>query len=325
MKKKSIGIDISKKTFDVCILTENETKFYKYQYEQKQMQAFVKEMKKLSEHSEVRITTENTGIYHLKLVTLLIKNDLLVAVVNALKIKRFSQMKMYRTKTDKADAKIIAMYGAEQKFKAYKLKDEKIAKIRQYIDQIEDFIQIRGQIKNRLEGLDNLPNCPELCKELFNKDIDNINENIRLLEKEIDELIKNNYQKESQRLKSVPGVGQRVSTAMIAHFGKFENFQKAKQVISFLGFEPAVRQSGTSINGHARISKKGNRYLRKVLYMAAMSAYRFNPYCKELFDRLIQKGKSFKTAIIAVANKLIRQMFAIIKNGTSFDANYLKS
>ena len=107
---------------------------------------------------------ENTGIYHLKLTEMLIKNKLPVAVVNALKIKRFSQMKSYRTKTDRAETHIIAMYGAEQEFKkniSQKTKKQKL-KIRQYMAQIEDFIQVRGQLKNRLEGLSNLPHCPRL-------------------------------------------------------------------------------------------------------------------------------------------------------------------
>ena len=193
----------------------------------------------------------------------------------------------------------------------YQPKEEKTLKIRQYMAQIEDFIQMRGQIINQLEGLDNLPHCPEICKELLNQEIDQVNKNIKVLEKELNELMTNHYQKELEVLQSITGIGKRVSYAIISHFGKLENFQSAKHLVSFIGFDPAEKQSGSSIKGHARISKKGNRYLRKVLYMAAMSAYRFNPYCKELFDRLRQKGKSFKTAIIAVANKLLRQIFAI--------------
>ena len=110
---------------------------------------------------------ENTGIYHLRLANRLFENNLPVSVVNALKIKRFAQMRMYRIKTDKADTKIIALYGANEFCEPYQPKEEKTLKIRQYMAQIEDFVQMRGQIKNRLEALDNLPYCDGISKELF--------------------------------------------------------------------------------------------------------------------------------------------------------------
>lgn len=75
------------------------------------MKKFVKKIKSLTEKHEVFVTMENTGIYHLKLATFLFENNISVAVENALKIKRFAQMNMYRTKTDKADAKIISLYS----------------------------------------------------------------------------------------------------------------------------------------------------------------------------------------------------------------------
>ena len=303
MKKIFIGVDISKKNFDVRILNDKKAESSKYQYVEEQMEAFVNKLKTLSKRNDIKITMENTGIYHLRLADKLVKNDLPVAVVNALKIKCFAKMRMYRTKTDKADANL--------KIKCF-------AKMRMYRTKTD-------KADAKIEGLDNLPYCPEICKEPLNQGIDHVNKNIKVLEKELGELMTNHYQQELQILQSIPGVGERVASAIIAYFGKLENFQSAKHLVSFIGFDPAEKQSGSSIKGHARISKKGNRYLRKVLYMAAMSAYRFNPYCKELFDRLRQKGKSFKTAIIAVANKLLRQIFALLKKGKYFDYNYLKT
>ena len=66
----------------------------------------------------------------------------------------------------------------------------------------------------------------------------------------------NHYQKELEVLQSITGIGKRVSYAIISHFGGLENFQSAKHLVSFIGFDPAEKQSGSSIKGHARISKK---------------------------------------------------------------------
>ena len=111
MKKIFIGVDIFKRNFDVCVLNDKKAEFSKYRYEEEQMKTFIDKIKTLSECDEIKITMENTGIYHLRLANRLFENNLPVSVVNALKIKRFAQMRMYRIKTDKADAKIIALWS----------------------------------------------------------------------------------------------------------------------------------------------------------------------------------------------------------------------
>ena len=185
-------------------------------------------------------------------------------------------MKSYRTKTDKADAKIIALYGTSEPFEPYS-KSPITAHIRQIMATIEDFITLKVQIKNRLEALDNLPKAlkVKLCEKTLIQEIVSVDKKISVLEKELEKLIENNYQEETERLESILGVGDRVAKAVVGYFGKFEKFENAKQVISFVGLEPAIRQSGSSIKGQGRISKKGNSYLRKLLDMAAMSAYRY--------------------------------------------------
>lgn len=84
MEKVSIGIDVSKKGFDVCLLQGEKPAFFKYENNQEQIKTFVKKVKKLKEHSKVIITMENTGIYHLKLTAMLMENNISVAVVNAI-------------------------------------------------------------------------------------------------------------------------------------------------------------------------------------------------------------------------------------------------
>ncbi|WP_367355398.1 transposase [Atribacter sp.] len=93
--------------------------------------------------------------------------------------------------------------------------------------------------------------------------------------------------------------------------------------LSFLGLAPQISQSGKD-KGKAWLSKKGNGYLRRLLYLAALSASRSNAQCRELYQRLLAKGKPKKVALIAVANKLLRQAFAVLKSGCPYDPHYLK-
>ena len=111
--------------------------------------------------------------------------------------------------------------------------------------------------------------------------------------------------------------------AIIAILKSFEPFEKSKQVTSFIGICPSPYQSGSSVNRGGRIMKKGNSYMRKLLYICALSALRANKSCADLFIRLVEKGKSKRLALIAVANKLIRQSFAVLKTRTHYNENFL--
>lgn len=102
-----------------------------------------------------------------------------------------------------------------------------------------------------------------------------------------------------------------------------QGFGNYRQVISYLGMCPRVYESGTSVHGKAKICKMGLGSIRKKLYMCALSARKCNPACKALYDRLVEKGKAAKLALIAVANKLLKQAFAILKNQTTFDKNHV--
>ncbi len=94
------------------------------------------------------------------------------------------------------------------------------------------------------------------------------------------------------------------------------------ELCSYSGLTPIIRQSGTSINGRARISKIGNQKLRNLLFMCSFNACKYNKACKAIYDRIVAKGKSKKLALITVCNKLLKQAFAIAKSGLIYDDGY---
>jgi transposase len=102
----------------------------------------------------------------------------------------------------------------------------------------------------------------------------------------------------------------------------FANFENSKQLSAYLGLAPTIRRSGSSVRGQSRISKTGNGAIRNLLFMCSFTACEKNKACRELFSRLVEKGKSKKLALIAVANKLIKQALAIAKNGGLYNENY---
>ena len=128
-----------------------------------------------------------------------------------------------------------------------------------------------------------------------------------------------------KQVRSVVGIGKRATAILVVSTQAFEHTETYQQLISYAGLSPKEYFSGTSIRGRVRICKQGGSLLRHTLYMCALNAKKTNAACKALFDRLVAKGKNKKLAIIAVANKLLKQVFGVVKNGTLFDRNYFQN
>ena len=109
---------------------------------------------------------------------------------------------------------------------------------------------------------------------------------------------------------------------LIVYTQGFKNTHSHRQLISFAGLSPTQYSSGSSIQGKPRIYKRGGKSLRDVLYMCSMNAIKTNPACKALYERLRAKGKTGKQGLIAVCNKLLKQVFAVVKNNSLYQPNY---
>lgn len=145
---------------------------------------------------------------------------------------------------------------------------------------------------------------------------------IKNLETKLQNLLDEWQPDQMKCVSSVKGIGKRAAAMLIVFTQGFRHTQNHRQLISFAGLAPTEYSSGTSIQGKSRICKRGGKNLRDVLYMCAMNAMKTNPGCKELYDRLRGNGKTGKQALIAVMNKLLKQVFAVVKNGTLYQPNY---
>ncbi len=321
--KAVVGVDVSKETLAATVLMEKREVSFDSKNEGK---CFEKELRKavdISNPSEFLVVMENTGVYHLKLACYLKEKGYGVGVENPFVIKKFSEMKMKRAKTDGVDSKIIAEYGSKEEVRLFNPNDKVRADIELKLKAIDDFYKNINILQNQLSALEHRPECSKEIKKFYEKNIKTFRRDIKKLEKEILNLVKTYYSEDYNLLKSIPGAGDRLCCAVISMLRSFEPFEKSKQVTSFLGICPSPYQSGTSVKGSGRILKKGNSYIRKLLYICSLSALRANKSCRELFNRLVQKGKSKRLALIAVANKLIRQAFAVLKTRSLYKEDFL--
>jgi len=145
---------------------------------------------------------------------------------------------------------------------------------------------------------------------------------IKLLEKEMENRIKQHEQDLLSNLLSIPGIGKKTAIILIVCTNGFRSFENAKQLSAFFDLSPIKISSGSSIKGRSKISKKGNPLMRNYLFMCSFTACNKNKQCKDLYERIVSKGKSKKLALIAVTNKLLKQSFAIAKSGIRYQPEY---
>ncbi len=325
--EKVIGIDVSKETLAISLFDGLSHKSYETK---NSIESFVKDfidVEKSLDFSEVLFMMENTGVYHLRLATYLSKGcGYPVSVANPLTIKRYSQMHLKRAKTDKADAKLIAEYGYSNGDKwLFTPPDELYYKIDMKLKGIERLIKIMNILNNQIEAMEQVPDKDGDVLKSFRRLKENFNKEIKKLEDALEELIKDEYGKEYKLLKSIPGVGIKFISVILGKLRGFRDFSSSKKVASYIGICPSVFESGTTVRGRGKITKIGNGYARKIMYLCSLSASKHNKACIELYERLVAKGKPKKVALIAVANKLLRQAFGVLKSGNPYDPEYEKN
>jgi len=177
---------------------------------------------------------------------------------------------------------------------------------------------------NQVKALKNLSGASWDIIKTYNNLIEFLKKEIKTLEKRLKELLETSFKKEYELLISIPGIGLKVSSMIISTFNSFRDFDNAKQACSFAGIAPNPYQSGTSVKGRGAISKRGNTFSRKILYMGALSAILHNSFIKGQYSRLLERGKSKMQAVIAAAHKLLRLAFGVLKSGEKFDKEYVR-
>ncbi len=187
--------------------------------------------------------------------------------------------------------------------------------IREYTEQIKRF-------NNQLHSLMLLPVPSKDAIKSLQKIKKQLEKEIGILELKLEAMLQQWQPAQLKSISSVKGIGKRATAMLIVYTQGFKYTQSHRQLISFAGLSPTQYSSGSSIQGKPRIYKRGGKNLRDVLYMCAMNAIKTNTACKALYERLRAKGKTGKQGLIAVCNKLLKQVFAVVKNNRLYQPNY---
>lgn len=265
---------------------------------------------------------EATGVYYVRLAFFLNAHQCDLSVVNALSIKRYIQMHLERNKSDKKDAKWICQYAIEQRPPRWEKPSDAYFESKQLYNNIREYSEQIKRFNNQLHSLKLLPVQNKTAIRSLEKMKATFENEIKLLEAKLDELIATWQPQQMKNISSIKAVGKRATAMLIIFTQGFRYTYNHRQLISFAGLSTRHYDSGTSIKSRPAICKKGGKPIRDVLYMCAMNAIRTNKACKALYERLKAKGKPGKLCLIAVCNKLLKQVFAVVKNNTLYQPNY---
>jgi len=310
-----LGIDISKAKFDVALLVAGKVKkTHVFENAPDGFKALSNWLLKQGVTS-ASACMEATGCYGDALATWLHEQGFVVSVVNPAQIKSFGGAQLKRAKTDKADARLIAQFYQQMSPAHWTPPPLHVRELQALVQRLSALMQMERQERNRMDT------APAVVRPSIATMLATIQAEIKTVEAMIHDHIDRHpdLKDQSKLLESIPGIGQATICRVLAFIGDVQRFDHAKALAAFVGLNPTVHQSGSSVRGKPHLSKKGNAVIRRALYMPAIVARRYNPVIKAFADRLKKAGKPNMVIIGAVMRKLLHIIYGVLKSGMPFD------
>jgi transposase len=319
------GIDVSKETIDVTVLSDKNksTQHKQFANETSGYKAMDRWFNKQPDfdYSLSLVCMEHTGIYTRLLQKHLLDSGANVWLESSLQIKK--SLGLQRGKNDKIDSIRIAEYACR-----YSDKANLTGCYSKNMQMLKDLLSSRSRLYKSIKSI--LVSLKELKRidaeqgmqlEMLNLSaIKGLRQSIREVEQSMEELIKSDPQLHEMFVlgTSIPGVGKILMIKLLVYTHAFTKFETTRQLACYCGVAPFEHRSGTSIRGRTGVSKFANSDLKSTLHMAAMSSIQHNPELKKYYERKVQEGKSKMSTINAVRNKLLNRIVAVIKRKTPY-------
>jgi transposase len=300
-----VGIDVSKNSFDACVLPSN--KFFKLKQDDSGRNEF---MSHLPSPGTCLIAVEATGGYERRLVTDLANAGHRVAVVNPRQVRNFAKGVGILAKTDRIDASVLARFAQDVQPRCLGQTPEKQGELEQLVVRRRQLVTLRIAEKNRTETITAKP-----VRKSLQQTIDHLNKQIRRLDNEILALVQSHdeWRDKANLVQSVPGIGPVAGASLVAELPELGQLNR-QQIASLVGVAPLNRDSGR-FRGQ-RMIWGGRASVRSVLYMAALTARRCNPVIRAFANRLAAAGKKAKVILTACMRKLLVILNTMVKNKT---------
>jgi transposase len=265
------------------------------------------------------VILEPTSTYHQRLVQHLVRSRLLFTLVNPARTAGYAKVRGSRAKTDPADARLLARYGERETPAPSPEPDkgqERLRSLRRHYDWLQREI---GSARNRLEAARHSPWTPASVRRSLERVLRDLEQEAERVATELQAIVAHHerWRWGIHLLMTVPGVGWHTALLLLAELPPVHRCTHGKQWVAACGVDPQPYESGTTRRAH--LSRMGSPRIRAKLYLAAVSALRWNPAIAALGERLKAKGKRGPVRVMAAMNKLLRQCFAVLQSGRPYD------
>jgi len=275
--------------------------------------------------ARVRVSLEATGIYSLDLALALhAAPDIELAVLNPKVADRFAQT-LRRSKTDAADAQVLAEYSQRMPFVAWTPPSLNGLRLRAVGRHIAALVAQHAREQNRLHACQGSQVAPRCVVQDLKRSLASLERRIVKMRREAMALIRADAEIEQRfrLLTGMPGIAETSAVAILGELALLSPHLTARQWVAHSGLDPVHQESGTSVHKRSRISRAGNRHLRRALYMPALAAVRWDPHMKAFYQALQQRHKTKLQAIIAVARKMLHAIYGIFRSKTPSEGSKL--
>jgi transposase len=331
--KEVVGIDVAQKELVVSLgrmFQDLDIEIFAHKVfanNEKGIRSMIQWVSSLCEgKGQIRYVMEATGVYHEKLAYTLEGMDIDVSVILPNKISNYARSLEIKTVTDKTASQAIAQFGLERKLDNWVRPKDIYRELKQLTRERDQIVGERAMVKNQkhAEKSEAMPN---------RKSIERIEERIKFLNRQEKEIkaditkLVNSDPEVRDRIKNIctiPGVGELTAVTVLAETNGFELIRNKKQLTGYAGFDVREKQSGTSVKGKPRISKRGNRHLRKSMHLPSLSSVKHNGSHRDLYIRIVSKSGIKMKALIAVQRKMLELIFVMDKNQNPYQDEYHK-
>lgn len=269
----------------------------------------------------VQVVLEATGTYSNKVIHGLHRAGIAFSVVTPRQASQFSGVLKNITKNDERDACSLSLFGKHMQPPLYEMPSAQTECFKQWRTLLRQLKKQRHALKNQLHALQQYDQPLQAAVDMTKQTITHLTQQIDVIEKNICSSSDEDFLQLTQRVASVKGIGPKTALALLVATDGLKHFTDVKQLAKFVGLAPKLFSSGT-LSPKAHINRAADPELRALFYMATWSACKSNKACIELRKKLKNKGKPPKVILIALAHKLLRQVWGVVKNDTVFDNDF---
>jgi transposase len=269
----------------------------------------------------VRVCMESTGLYGLDLARTLDQAGVAVMVANPRAVRHFAQALLQRSKNDELDAGVLCEFAARMPFVAWRPPSAAALKLVAVARRLEALTDMLAAEKNRRHAASLSEALPAIVRRDIERSLQTQQRAIERLTRAAQEFILADPElaRRYELLLSIPGFGATSAVHTLAELTLLPAGMDVRQWVAYAGLDPREYTSGTSVHKKVRISKAGNRHLRRALYMPALVAVQHEPHLRAYYEHLQARGKSKMQALVAVMRKLLHAIFGMFKHDRLFD------